>query len=568
MVIKKKRTYKKQKGGMKEIDRIMIPFFDLIKICIMEDYKNTNIVKLYQYIDEKMKYSLFVKLSLYLKEVIKFRNTRVMFSLQLVKYLLVEPEIRDKFIDKFLKLYIHLLFIRYLFVKDNELFKNAILTLLQQLNKNNKMIVSLLIMSNHLNSSPSLYIAQLEQKLRNLFLNDYSTEYGIPVFYGGLLFDSQYNEFVCRQVGASSNKKRNFIINPVLAFAYGLFYKLIIKEPEIKQILKIIDRLSKINQSITELSNKIHNYLTFHNLINILYIKKKKQYDITKLIKFVINKFISKPITVETKENSLRRWLMSSAQLSVEQKIRNKYDYLYSNIHVPKLLHINRNSQFCIAINEFGAEEIIQPSTFSKCALHYGCNLKMTAEIREENISSMTDILSLAQILLLIVLNYGDNIFMDISNIQDFVVNRYINLFYNKLEGRQINNRIILSKINTFDKDKIKKLVERLSILYKYFLIQKINILSRNQYANISQINLKLKMIIIELRNLNSLFNYFEYLHNFLSEEQDNICKNDSQFMINRKLYYFTQELDKIKSLIKKNKETNFSLYNNSITPE
>jgi len=552
MVIKKKRTYKKQKGGepITHIDIIMIPFFDLIKNFIINNsvaINKTNIQELCNYINEKMKYSLFVKLSVYLNGIIDVidTNTHDMFSLQIVKYLLVEHEISDKFINKFLKLYIHLLFIQYLFNKDNYLFKEKILTLLQQSNKNNKIIASLLIMSNDLNSSPSLYIAQLEQKLRNLFLNDYSTEYrGIPVFYGGLLFDSQYNEFVCRQVGASSNKKRNFIINPVLAFAYGLFYKLIIKEPEIKQILKIIDRLSKINQSITELSNKIHNYLTFRELINRLFIKKNEQDAITKLIEFVINKFISKPITVETKENSLRRWLMSSAQLSVEQKIRNKYDYLYSNIHVPKLLHVHRNSQFCIAINEFGAEEIIQPSTFSKCALHYGCNLKMTAEIREENISSMTDILSLAQILLLIVLNYGDNIFMDISNIQDFVVNRYINLFYNKLEGRN-------SKINMVDKDKIKKLVERLSILYKYFLIQKINILSRNQYANISEINLKLNMIIIELRNLKSLFDYFKYLYDFLSKEKDNICKNDSQYMIKSKLYYFTQELAKIESLIK-----------------
>ena len=56
--------------------------------------------------------------------------------------------------------------------------------------------------------------------------------------------------------------------------------------------------------------------------------------------------------------------------------------------------------------------------------------------------------------------------------IQDFMVNSYINLFYNGLEGRQINNRIIRSKINNFDTNKITKLVQRLSILYKYFLIQ------------------------------------------------------------------------------------------------
>jgi len=537
MVIKKKRTYKKQKGGMKEIDRIMIPFFDLIKICIM-DYKNTNIVKLYQYIDEKMKYSLFVKLSLYLKEVINFRNTRVMFSLQLVKYLLVEPEIRDKFIDKFLKLYIHLLFIRYLFVKDNELFKNAILTLLQQSNKNNKTIASLRTMSKHLNSSPRLYIAELEQKLRNLFLNDYSTEYGIPVFYGGLLFDSQYNEFVCRQVGALSNKKRNFIINPVLAFAYGLFYKLITDHPEIKILLDKINRSPKINQYSDQLINKINMYEKFNSSMVRLF--KKDYLYIFLLIAFVIQNFNT---TSKNTRNYLGRSMFSS--LLTDEQVRNYYEYLYSKIHVPKLFHVKADSQFCIVINQNGAEEIIQPSTFSKCAWKYGCNLKMTPVIRDENISSMKDILMLAQILLLIVLIYGDNIFMDVQIVSEFLVNKYIELFYKKLDGKQSNNRNMNSIRIQFNENHKQILVFMLSRKYKDLLIEKLKMISSRQ--NTSIIDKKLTMIRDEISKYNGL----KYLYNFLFEKKENICKNNNSNRTNSiKLPYFGLELQKINILL------------------
>ena len=94
-----------------------------------------------------------------------------------------------------------------------------------------------------------------------------------------------------------------------------------------------------------------------------------------------------------------------------------------------------------------------------------------------------------------------------------------INLFYNKLEGRRINNRVY-NEIFTFKKDKIDKLIQRLNILYKNILIQKINILSINQYANISEIDTKLNMIIIELRKFNFKFkvDYFKYLYEFLSK--------------------------------------------------
>jgi hypothetical protein len=426
MVIKKKRTYKKQKGGalfelFTEIDRKMIPFFDLIQKFIMNNSvanNKVNIKKLCDYIDKKIKYSLFVKLSLYLNRIIDNinANTHNMFSLQLFDYLLLEPIMSDNFIDKFLKIYIHILFIQYLFVKKNELFKNAILTLLQKINTKNKSIPALLI---SLRSSPRLYIAQLHQQLHNLFLHDYSREYDIPVFYGGLLFDSQYNEFVCRQVGASSNKKRNFIINPVFAFAYGLFYKLITKYSQIREILEEIDRLPKINHSSEQLTKKIDLYKRFNILILELF---KEDLYIFVLISFVIQNFNS-----ERENNSiiLRRLHSQPVRQTPEQITRDVYSYLYSKVHVPKLSHVKRDSPFCIALNESGAEEVIKPSTFSKCAWTYGCNLKMTPVIRDENISSMHDILSLAQILLLIVLTHGDNIFMDILNIENRQRDKY-----------------------------------------------------------------------------------------------------------------------------------------------
>jgi hypothetical protein len=123
-----------------------------------------------------------------------------------------------------------------------------------------------------------------------------------------------------------------------------------------------------------------------------------------------------------------------------------------------------------------------------------------------------------------------------------------INLFYNKLEGRRINNRVY-NEIFTFKKDKIDKLIQRLNILYKNILIQKINILSINQYANISEIDTKLNIIIIELRKFNFKFkvDYFKYLYEFLSKEQDNICKNRSKRIIDIKKSYFEEELHKIK---------------------
>jgi len=549
MVVKKKRTYKKQKGGITAIDRIMIPFFNiinkLIRICfiVINTVVITNangnklnkinriIEELNKFINIHIKYSLFIDIITNINSCIKEYIQKILDIKEFIKKILeiiIESLLSDfsqnlKFIDKFLKIYIHYLFIEYLFAEDNEIFKSLFMQLLKS------RIFSKYYFIIKENKQDNLN--ELERRLRDLFLNDYSKEYrGIPVFYGGLLFDSQYNEFVCRQVGASSNKKRNFIINPVLAFAYSLFYKLITKNTEIKQLLDNIDKLPKINQTMEQLTKKINEYEKFNGLI--VNIFQKIYLYIFSLIAFVIQYFNT---TSENSQNYLRR-LIFSHQLTKEQKVRTNYDYLYSKIHVPKLTHVKADSKFCIVLNQNGAEEVVQPSTFSKCALHYGCNLKMTPIIREENISSMNDILRLAQILLLIVLTYGDNIFMDVTIQTDFAVDRYNKLFTNKLEGRQINNRNMNSIGLKLDQFQIKTLVKKLSIKYKDLLIEKI-------INNTPEIDRKLEMIRDELRKHNSLKNLYDYL----VKEKDNICKNNISNRVNAiKQHIYGSELQKI----------------------
>ena len=563
MVIKKKRTYKKQKGGMKEIDRIMIPFFDIINklICICSIIINTVVItntngnkldenyriikELNIFIDKNIKDSLFINMITNINKCIQTIQTiqniqNIKIIIKNILEIIIESLLSNfsqnlNFFDKFIKIYIHILFIEYLFNPNNHIFKEIFMQLLQ-----NRIFKKELTFSKYffiIKPNKPDNIAELQQQLRNLFLNDYSREYGgIPVFYGGLLFDSQYNEFVCRQVGASSNKKRNFIINPVLAFAYGLFYKLITKNNNIKEILKIIDRLPKINNSLQELTDKINNYETFNKLIIELF-KRNSPY-IFALIAFVIQNFNTK------RENNmiLLRRLHKTINKESEEIMKNNYEYLYSKVHVPKLTHVKTSSQFCIALNQFGEEEIIESSTFSKCAWKYGCNLKMTPIIREENISSMNDmnyILRLAQILLLIVLTYGDNIFMDILNVQDFLVDRYIN----KLDGRptNINMNSIRIKLNEYQ---IQTLVKTLSIRYKDLLINKI----KSEYVNTSEIDEKLKMIRDELGKFN---NGLKYLYTFLFKKKDIICKNNRTNRINGiKQHKFGNNLYKIQKLI------------------
>jgi hypothetical protein len=560
MVIKKKRTYKKQRGGITQIDRIMIPFFNIINklICICSIFINTVVItnangnKLNQidiiienlniFINKNIKYSLFINMitniNKFIQTIQNIQDIKIIIKniLEIVIESLLSNFIQKlKLFDKFLKIYIHILFIEYLFNQNNVIFKGIFMELLKNPIFNNNSTYSKYYIIIKPNKEDN--IAELYQKLRNLFLNDYSIEYrGIPVFYGGLLFDSQYNEYVCRQIGASSTKKRNFIINPVLAFAYSLFYKLITKNDKIKRTLEEIDRLPKINQSSEQLKKNIEYYETFNKLIKELF--KNLPY-IFALISFVIQNFNSKR---ENNSIILRRLHLRVIQ-TPEQTIRDGYSYLYSKVHVPKLSHVSPNSPFCIVLNEFGAEEVIQPSTFSKCAWTYGCNLKMTPVIRDENISSMHDILSLAQILFIIVLTHGDNIFMDVISQSDFLVEQYIDQFYKKLDGQR-NNRNMNSIRIRLNEYQIRTLLKTLSFKYKDLLIEKI--INESQRQNTSEIDEKLKMIRDELTKFKGL----DYLYNFLLNEKDNICKNNNSTRTNGfKLHIFGEELYKIQQL-------------------
>ena len=466
MVVKKKRTYKKQKGGMKEIDRIMIQFFDLIKTFIINnsvEINKDNIIKLCNYINEKMKYSLFVKLSIYLNGIIDVidTNTHDMFSLQLVKYLLVEPEISDNFINKVLKLYIHLLFIQYLFNEDNYLFKNKILTLLQQSNENNKIIASLLIMSNDLNRSPPLYIAELERQLRNLFLNDYSKEYGIPVFYGNTLDRNDnitrnlgYNQFICEKVGVSSKDKRNYIINPVGALAW-----------------KYIDKINYLNTPLYDLLRKI---LRFD------YVQGNKRQD-------SFNK-------------------------------------------LPKLNKLSQTTKFCIAIDNFNNEKVYKESTdnLSKCSKLYGCPLKMTAEIRRENIASDEHIRELLSILL-----------------QAYVIPQR-----NQIPINRRRNGQPLGPIQEFN-----------------------NQLVNPQANNMQQPSINIDKIQEKQREMNNRKRYSLTPKELLNQKYNptlNKLYREALILTSNKRKYNKNDIDKIKKLleiineIQKNKKTRFNIDNNT----
>jgi hypothetical protein len=74
-------------------------------------------------------------------------------------------------------------------------------------------------------------------------------------------------------------------------------------------------------------------------------------------------------------------------------------------IGIPKLRHLNDPSKFCIALDRDGKEDIVQPSTLRECSVSYGCTLRMTPIIRDENIASNQHILELLLILLEIELD-------------------------------------------------------------------------------------------------------------------------------------------------------------------
>jgi len=368
MVVKKKRTYKKQKGGLLVLsDKLkskIYPYFDFVKYLINRIYysleEQQDNISINQFISdmnlsirESNDNILITKLYQKIMYILQYRLNnlnRIHFLKKISECVLSDvfcstPSNISKltFPDILKKIFINILFIDYLKIdipsqnknELNKLFEEKIKYLLKNLFN-----IDLL--------DDKEYLISL---LRKLFLEDYQRIYGIPVFYGNIVdsYNNEnrllgYNQFICEKVGISSKEKRNYIINPVGALAW-----------------KYIDQDNYLNTPLYDLLRKI---LRFD------FVPGNKKRD--------------------------------------------------SFTQLPKLEHLRpTTTKFCIAIDNFNNEEVYQEPTddVSMCSKLYGCSLKMKAEIREENIASNEHILELLSILLDIQLN-NPIVKLNINNIQ------------------------------------------------------------------------------------------------------------------------------------------------------
>jgi len=349
MVVKKKNTYKKQKGGLVLPEKLTI-YFDFITFMI--NCYNT-------YINETSKTTIYNTIVMMIREIknacginqeniyilnlsiellrilfgyfkyISYKKIMESFVKKILSYIFInEIKIFSRenliFVDHLMQIFINMLFNQYLLTQPNIVTHN----------------IKLLLETFHLEFRDNHFLMNL---IKNIFLTKYRISYsGVPVFYGNIYYSDtnnlQYNRFICEKVSITSNEKRNYIINPVGALI---------------QPYLIDERLTlgqEIKNRLTELFQKILRY-----------------------------KFIP------------------------GNKIRTEFT------GIPKLIHLNGPSKFCIALDRDGKEDIVQHSTLRMCSKLYGCALRMTPIIRDENIASNEDILELLSILLEIKLN------MDIS---------------------------------------------------------------------------------------------------------------------------------------------------------
>ena len=359
MVVKKKRTYKKQKGGLvlsKKLPIKLTTYFDCIKYLINMFYDVIDIE-----IDIKFLPMLFERINelksnieniwicsdnIYLQnlakkinKILERKNTNTVkrykdLILEILKCALLEVfftiftnKLKLTFLDILKKIFINILFIDYLNLDIQDKNKHVLNEMFEE------KIMKLLNILFHITS---LYDKEyLISLLRILFLEEYQREYnGIPVFYGNtldsyhnLICNLGYNQFICEKVGVSSKDKRNYIINPVGALAWMYIDKQNYKNTPLYDLLRKILRFDYVQGN-------------------------KRQGSFTEL---------------------------------------------------PKLEHLRQTTtKFCIAIDPFNNEEVYQEprNDLSMCSKLYGCSLKMTAEIRRENIASDEHILELLSILL------------------------------------------------------------------------------------------------------------------------------------------------------------------------
>jgi len=337
MVVKKKRTYKKQKGGLVLLEELT-RYFDFIEF-IITSYYNCNetrqneilLVKdgLFNNINSwffsynnilirnliKKLYDIFSSISSDSSNYITQYKNFISNIFRCLLFDIFPNENENFFIKKLLKRLIQLMFVNYLSERTNNKnqFTQKINELFHRFNINQELL-------------SRQYLMNL---IKDIFLNEYKVWYGVPVFYGNYFFDNyQYNQFICEKVGVSSKDKRNYIINPVGALAWMY--------------------IDKSNNTYTdELYNLLRKILRFNYVEGI-----------------------------------------------------NKRQSTFQGL--PNLIHLSgpEPSSFCIRKNQSDKEEIIQPWTLRKCSITYGCSLKMTAEIRQENIASDEHILELLSILL------------------------------------------------------------------------------------------------------------------------------------------------------------------------
>jgi hypothetical protein len=223
MVVKKKKTYKKQKGGLEllEIPEKLNDYFNFIifKINNYNRYiKEANPISQYDIIEwmiqeikltcgEKNKNNniYILNLSIKLLEILLeyFRGISYKITMEsFVKEILYDIfNIGNiNFVNKLIKIFINMLFNEYLLTQPDTATLN----------------IRLLLSTFDLEFRDNEYLIGL---LRTLFLEDYKSIYGIPVFYGNIYDinpnNLQYNRFICEKVGITSKEKRNYIINPV-----------------------------------------------------------------------------------------------------------------------------------------------------------------------------------------------------------------------------------------------------------------------------------------------------------------------------------------------------------------
>lgn len=229
MVIKKKITYEKQKGGLLRIPPKLYDYFDFIKNLInvyyLDSTTNQNISDLRQlitvlfntvnsYVNSSRTSNNIYLLNLTMKimdilprnpnfNTIKEYNSLISDILHcLLSDIFLTTS--DDFIKYLIKIFINILFIQYLNADINQINNLSFQQKIQSL------FMTYFINKSLLNDGYLIYL------LRIIILENFKGVYsGIPVFYG-----NGYNQFICEKVGITSKEKRKYIINPVGALTW------------------------------------------------------------------------------------------------------------------------------------------------------------------------------------------------------------------------------------------------------------------------------------------------------------------------------------------------------------